>query len=124
MILVLIVFLLIFSFVIVAHEFGHFLVAKKLGVRVEEFGIGYPPRIWGKKIKGVIYSINWIPVGGFVKIYGENSEQESVSDSDSFCAKPPRIKASILLAGIVVNFLVAVVLFYFLLSMQNFQTFQ
>lgn len=124
MILVLIVFLLIFSFVIIAHEFGHFLVARKLGVRVEEFGIGYPPRIWGKKIKGVIYSINWIPVGGFVKIYGENSEQESVSDSDSFCAKSPRIKASILLAGIVVNFLVAVVLFYFLLGMQNFQTFQ
>jgi regulator of sigma E protease len=124
MILVIIVFLLIFSFVILAHEFGHFLVARKSGVRVEEFGIGYPPRIWGKKIKGVIYSINWIPVGGFVRIYGENSEQESMKDSDSFCSKSPGVKAGILLAGIAVNFLVAVILFYFLLGIQNFQTFQ
>lgn len=124
MILVLIVFLLIFSFVILAHEFGHFLVARRSGVKVEEFGIGYPPRIWGKKIKGVIYSINWIPVGGFVKIYGEDSNQESADDSDSFCGKSPRIKARILLAGIGVNFLVAVILFYFLLGIHGFQTFQ
>jgi len=93
-------------------------------VRVEEFGIGYPPRIWGKKIKGVIYSINWIPVGGFVKIYGENSEEETMKDSDSFCAKPPRIKARILLAGIGANLLAAIILFYFLLGFHNFQTFQ
>ncbi|MBU1045837.1 site-2 protease family protein [Patescibacteria group bacterium] len=124
MFLVIIVFLLIFSFVILAHEFGHFMVAKRSGVRIEEFGIGYPPRIWGKKIRGVTYSVNWIPFGGFVKIYGENSDEEALKDSDSFGAKPPRIKAGILLAGIGANLLAAIILFYFLLGFHNFQTFQ
>ncbi|MBU3964409.1 site-2 protease family protein [Patescibacteria group bacterium] len=124
MLLVIIVFLLIFSFVILAHEFGHFIVARKSGVRIDEFGIGYPPRIWGKKIRGVTYSINWIPFGGFVKIYGENSEKETLKDSDSFCSKSPKIKAGILLAGIGANLFVAIIFFYFLLGFHNFQTFQ
>jgi len=124
MFLVIIVFLIIFSSVILAHEFGHFLVARRAGVRVDEFGIGYPPRIWGKKIKGVIYSVNWIPFGGFVKIYGENSEEKTLKDTDSFGAKPPGTKAGILLAGIGANLLVAIILFYLLLGCHNFQTFQ
>ena len=55
----------------IIHEFGHFIIAKKFGVRVDEFGIGYPPRIFGKKIGETIYSVNWLPLGAFVRIYGE-----------------------------------------------------
>jgi len=124
MLLALIIFLLIFSFLILSHEFGHFWVARKLGVKVEEFGIGYPPRAFGKKIRGVIYSINWIPFGGFVRIYGENAEKEAADDPESFVNKSPKKKAAILLAGVGVNFLIAVIMFYFLLALNGFQTYQ
>src|SRR3989338_9382797 len=63
------------GFIIIIHELGHFLTAKFFKIGVEEFGIGFPPRLWGKKIKNTIYSINWLPLGGFVKIVGENSNQ-------------------------------------------------
>ena len=124
MILALILFLLIFSFLIISHEGGHFLMAKRAGVEVEEFGIGYPPRIFGKKIKGTIYSINWIPFGGFVKIYGEDLNRESLRDKNSFYNQSPKVKSSILLAGVIANFLIAIVLFYVYLGFNDFQSFQ
>ena len=68
----LIVFLAILSVLVLVHEFGHFLMAKKAGILVEEFGFGLPPRIWGKKIGETLYSINALPIGGFVKLYGED----------------------------------------------------
>ena len=67
------------------HELGHFFFAKKFGVRVEEFGIGLPPRLWGKKIGETLYSLNLLPAGAFVRLTGE--EQRS-SDPRSFSAKP------------------------------------
>ncbi|MBD3156532.1 RIP metalloprotease RseP, partial [Candidatus Peregrinibacteria bacterium] len=67
-----IAFIVVFSIIILIHEWGHFWTARKVGIKVEEFGIGLPPRIWGKKIKGTIYSVNWIPFGGFVRLYGED----------------------------------------------------
>src|SRR5947209_7680408 len=70
--LTLVVFLLILSILVLIHEAGHFFVAKKFGIKVEEFGFGLPPRIWGKKIGETIYSINWLPIGGFVKLFGED----------------------------------------------------
>jgi len=124
MFLAIVVFILIFSFLIISHEMGHLIAAKKSGVKVEEFGIGYPPRIWGKKFRGTIYSINWIPFGGFVKIYGEDSSEESIKDKTSFYNKPPRVKAIILVSGVLVNVLVAVLLFYAFLGFNGFQTFQ
>jgi regulator of sigma E protease len=124
MIIALILFILIFSFLILAHEGGHFFMAKRAGVRVEEFGIGYPPRIFGKKIGETIYSINWIPFGGFVKIYGEDLNEETLKDKESFSNKPPRIKTSILLAGVAVNFLIAIIFFYIFLGFNNFETYQ
>ncbi len=66
------------SLLILVHEFGHFLAAKISGVRVEEFGLGFPPRLFGKKIGETLYSINWLPLGGFVKIYGEDTAGESI----------------------------------------------
>src|SRR4030042_846309 len=80
------------------HEFAHFLAAKRFGVKVEEFGIGYPPRIIGKKFGETIYSLNLIPFGAFVRIHGEIGELES---SRSFSAKPIWQRAIIVLAGVV-----------------------
>ncbi|MEK7144167.1 MAG: site-2 protease family protein, partial [Patescibacteria group bacterium] len=72
MLLGIILAVIFLSILILVHELGHFWAAKKFGLLVEEFGIGLPPRIWGKKIGETIYSITVLPVGGFVKIFGEN----------------------------------------------------
>ena len=60
------------------HELGHFILAKKFGVKVEEFGIGYPPRIFGKKVGETVYSLNLLPFGAFVRIYGEEGGIEDI----------------------------------------------
>jgi len=71
MIFYILIFIIILSLLIFVHEFGHFYAAKKSGIRVDEFGFGFPPRIFGIKRGETIYSLNLFPVGGFVKIYGE-----------------------------------------------------
>lgn len=96
------------------HEFAHFLAAKKFGVKVEEFGIGYPPRIIGKKFGETIYSLNLIPFGAFVRIHGEIGELES---SQSFSAKPIWQRAIIVLAGVVSFWIVAAILLSFIMSL-------
>ena len=73
-------FFLILVGLVIAHELGHFVVAKLAGVRVEEFGVGMPPRLWGFRIGETLYSINLLPLGGFVKLTGEESAQLSVRD--------------------------------------------
>ena len=70
----LIIFVIALSVLVLVHEWGHFMAARKTGVKVEEFGLGLPPRIIGKKIKGTIYSLNWLPIGGFCKLYGEDGD--------------------------------------------------
>jgi len=90
------------------HEFGHFILAKKFGVRVEEFGFGYPPRIFGKKIGETIYSINIIPFGAFVKIYGE--EGEGNREPWNFLAKPIWQRMLIILGGVVSFWIIAIIL--------------
>src|SRR3990167_7134311 len=72
MLITILVFIIILSVLVLIHELGHFLVAKKFGIKVEEFGFGFPPRVWGKKIGETLYSINLLPIGGFVKLYGED----------------------------------------------------
>lgn len=104
------VFIVVLGILILAHEFGHFITAKKAGVKIEEFGVGFPPRVWGRKGKdGVFYSINWIPFGGFVKLKGESGENRE--DQDSFAHKPIRIRALILAAGVLMNVVLAYILF-------------
>jgi len=71
MLLTVLVFFLILSVLVLVHEAGHFFVAKRLGIKVEEFGFGLPPRIFGLKFGETLYSINWLPIGGFVKLFGE-----------------------------------------------------
>ena len=73
MFITIIVFLIILTVLVLIHEAGHFFVAKKLGIKVEEFGFGLPPRAFGIKKGETLYSINWLPIGGFVKLYGEDS---------------------------------------------------
>lgn len=108
-----IAFVVIFSLIILIHEFGHFYVAKKSGIKIEEFGIGLPPRIWGKKFKknGVLYSINWIPFGGFVRLYGEDAtDAKMIKDPKSFASKPIRKRMAVVVAGVTMNFILAFVL--------------
>ena len=102
------VFLLIFSFLILIHELGHFVMAKRAGIKVEEFGLGLPPRLWGKKKGETVYSINWIPFGGFVRMYGDDSSDEKMLRSTrSFAGKSMRARVKVIIAGVVMNFLVA-----------------
>ena len=106
-------FLVIFSLLILIHEFGHFYAAKKFGVKVEEFGLGMPPKLWGFKPKKseTTYTINAIPFGGFVRLYGEDSHDAKVlKNNRSFAAKPVWQKLIIIAAGVVMNFLLAFVL--------------
>jgi len=121
MFLAIIISILILGFLVLSHEFGHFIVAKKSGVKVEEFGIGYPPKIWGIKKGETIYSINAIPFGGFVRLYGEDGEDEKyLKDPRSFNAKSTTSKALTVSAGVIMNLLVAVIIFYFLLPFSGF----
>jgi len=122
MILAIIVFILIFSFLVLGHELGHFLAARKIGVRVEEFGIGFPPRIWGKKIGETLYSVNWIPFGGFVRILGEDRGEEG--NKESLSSRGPGQKAFVLLSGVAFNFLIAIIVFGLLVSVHGFKTYQ
>ena len=92
----------------IIHEFGHFIIAKKFGVRVDEFGIGYPPRIFGKKIGETIYSINWIPLGAFVRIYGEEG---GVDDYRSFTKLKIWQRVLIIIGGVVAFWIAAMILF-------------
>jgi len=92
----------------VIHEFGHFIVAKKFGVRVDEFGIGYPPRIFGKKIGETIYSINFLPLGAFVRIYGEEG---GVDDYRSFMGLKIWKKVLIVIGGVVAFWIASIILF-------------
>lgn len=103
------IFIFILGLLIFVHEFGHFLAAKKLGVRVEEFGFGYPPRIWKKKVGETIYSINIIPLGGFVKMTGIDDFVSK--DPKSFTSKSPLKRFLILFSAIFANFLLAVLVF-------------
>lgn len=104
------------SLLVLGHEAGHFFAAKMFGVKVEEFGFGFPPRIFAKKFGETEYSLNWLPFGGFVKISGERGEfamvEDPVSKSQAFVhssrlfyTQPTWKKSLMLLAGVIINFI-------------------
>lgn len=117
-----IIFILILSILVMIHELGHFIMAKRAGIGVEEFGFGLPPRIWGKKHKGTIYSINWLPFGGFVKLVGEDATDRDYDAKNSFHSKSLPARITVVLAGVFMNFVLAVVLFYVLLFSLGFKS--
>jgi len=181
MLITIIVFVLLLSVLVLIHEAGHFFVAKKLGIKVEEFGFGFPPRLFGKKIGETIYSINWLPIGGFVKLYGEDeagagrialpkkTNKNKISDtingkvlkmaeediviadknvfieekieiieeinnkkskkkkrfgdiSRAFFAKSAWQRAGVIVAGVIMNTILAAVIFYIFLGISGFKT--
>jgi len=110
-VLAVIAFVLIFSLLVLVHEFGHFWMAKRAGIKVEEFGFGLPPRAWGKKIGETIYSLNWIPFGGFVRMLGEDSrDAKFLKNKRSFISQSLWARFKVIVAGVFMNFLLAWIL--------------
>ncbi|HLP86635.1 MAG TPA: RIP metalloprotease RseP [Candidatus Paceibacterota bacterium] len=107
------IFLIILLILVISHEFGHFIVAKLNKIRVDEFSFGFPPKLFGKKIGETSYNFNALPFGGYVKIFGENPDEDSMTGPDSsrsFVNKPRYVQAAVLVAGVVMNLLVAWIL--------------
>lgn len=104
------IFVLVLIALIVVHEFGHFVAAKWSGMRVDEFGLGYPPKVWGKKIGETEYTFNALPFGGFVKIFGEDPEPGEAAAPRSFTSRPRVLQALVLVAGIAMNLFFAYLL--------------
>jgi regulator of sigma E protease len=107
------IFVIALSILVLVHEFGHFFAAKITGVRVEEFGLGLPPKIIGKKLWGTVWSLNWLPIGGFCKLYGEDPSASSGRDDEkySFMNKNPWQKGLIVLGGVFMNMVLAITIF-------------
>ncbi|MEO5952037.1 MAG: site-2 protease family protein, partial [Chloroflexia bacterium] len=98
----------VLGILIIVHEMGHFFTALWLGIKVEEFGIGFPPRMFAIRRKGIDYSINWLPIGGFVKIVGENGDSD---DPHSFGKAAAWKRIIVLAAGSAMNLLLALIIF-------------
>src|SRR3989338_11292956 len=107
MIIQIITFLFILSVLVLVHELGHFIVARRMGVWVEEFGFGLPPRVIGKKIGETIFSLNLFPFGGFVRLHGENTDETITKPERAFLKKDKKVRAGITVAGVVMNFILA-----------------
>jgi regulator of sigma E protease len=102
-----VIFIIVIGVLVLVHEFGHFIFAKRAGMKVEEFGFGFPPRMVGWKKGETIYSINWIPFGGFVKIMGEDGDTRGPR---SFASASFGHRMLVIVAGVVMNLLLAAVL--------------
>lgn len=111
MLLSIITFLVVLSILVLVHEAGHYYAARRAGILVEEFGFGLPPRIFGKKFGETLYSINLLPFGGFVRLHGENTDEEVTDPKRAFLNKSKKVRTSIILAGVFMNFVLAVVAF-------------
>lgn len=109
MTLTIIFFILLIGVLVLVHEFGHFFVAKKLGIRVDEFAFGFPPRLFSFIRGGTRYALNLLPIGGYVKIFGEAGEGEG--QKDSFISRTAGQRALVIVAGVVMNLILAWVFF-------------
>jgi regulator of sigma E protease len=108
-----VLFFLILGTLVVIHELGHFVTARLAGVRVLEFGIGFPPRAKVLRSSGeTLYTLNWLPIGGFVKLEGEDGDEGD--DPRSFVNAPLRTRLVILLAGVAMNLALALLIFLFI----------
>lgn len=107
----LIAFLFILGILIFVHELGHFAVAKWTGMKVDEFAIGFPPRIWARRKGETLYSVNAVPFGGFVRIHGENPDHQD-EEPRSFDKKPLWARMAVVVAGVTMNLLFAFVVLW------------
>ncbi len=113
-------FIVILIVLVIVHEFGHFVVAKLTGMRVDEFAFGFPPRIFGKKIGETLYAFNSIPLGGYVSIWGENGSDEDKQENGAthhpraFGNRPAWAQLLVLVAGVTMNMLLALFIFIFI----------
>jgi regulator of sigma E protease len=133
-VLTLLAFFAVLSVLVLIHEAGHYFVAKKLGIKVEEFGFGLPPRLWGKKKGETIYSLNWLPIGGFVKLYGEDEagagriekpkevEHNAKDSKRAFYSRSVGQRAAVVVAGVVMNTVLAIVIYYSFMLLSGFKT--
>jgi len=113
------VFLIVLSVLVLVHEAGHFFAARRAGVLVEEFGFGLPPKIISKKIGETEYSLNLLPFGGFVRLHGENVEEGITLPKRAFLKKSKKARATIVLAGVVMNLVLAVAAFAIVYSVSG-----
>ncbi len=129
----LILFILILSFLVLIHEFGHFIAAKRNGIKVEEFAIGFPPRLFTIKYGETNYSINIFPLGGYVKLFGEeyqeteqiktpNQIKKNIELSHAFAFKKPYQKALVVVAGICMNLLFGIIIMYGIIAYNGFKS--
>lgn len=110
------IFLAVLFVLILVHEWGHYITAKKLGMQVDEFGIGFPPRLFARQHGETVYTLNALPIGGFVRIAGENAEdiaagEQTSGNPRSFVNRPRWAQATVLVAGVVMNVLFAWLLY-------------
>jgi regulator of sigma E protease len=115
------IFILTLLVLVVIHELGHYFAAKKFNIRPLEFGFGLPPRIWGKQIGETLWSLNWLPFGGFVRLAGEDDVEEDVPKNRQFSTANVWKRIIVVVAGVFMNLLLAWVLFYVVLAAQNFK---
>jgi regulator of sigma E protease len=116
-----ITFFVILFVLVIVHELGHFIFAKLTGIQVDEFAFGFPPRLFSKKIGETLYSFNLIPLGGYVKIFGENGDSPHLTspnlgeeqNNNSFASKSPLARIIVLIAGVLFNIIAAIFLFTF-----------
>lgn len=104
-------FIVTLGILIFIHELGHFLIAKKVGIRVEKFSLGFPPNIFSKQIGETIYCIGCIPLGGYVKMIGENPDEEATGAPHEFMSKSVLQRSAVIFAGPFMNYILAMVLF-------------
>lgn len=132
LIVTIIVFFVVLSILVLIHEWGHFIAARKFGIKVEEFGFGFPPKLFGKKKGETLYTFNALPFGGFVKLYGEDDagggkvtlvqNAPIVNDLDrAYFTKPAWQRAVVVVAGVVMNLLLASVIYYAYLGISGFR---
>lgn len=123
MIVSIIIFIITLLILVMIHELGHFIMCKRFGIKVLEFAFGLPPKIWGKKIGETEYSINALPIGGFVRPLGEDELDKKVLDNPrSFAYQPVSRRIIVVVAGVAMNLIFAWLLFYIVLGFQGFKS--
>ncbi|MBI2018845.1 site-2 protease family protein [Candidatus Daviesbacteria bacterium] len=122
MLISILIFIITLLVLVVIHELGHFIMAKRFGIKVEEFGFGIPPKIFGKKIGETLYSLNALPLGGFVRLLGEDEiDKKLLNNPRSFASQNVWKRILVVVAGVVMNLILSWIIFYTVIFYQNFK---